>query len=142
MVKAVYDNLAEASPKNHFTVGIDDDVTHSSLKVDESFRLPEKSYRALFYGLGADGTVGANKNTIKIIGKETDNYAQGYFAYDSKKSGSLTISHLRFGEEIIQNRYLLSNANFVGCHNESFLERHDMLSQAEEGAVFLLNTSK
>lgn len=142
MVKAVYDNLASSSPKNHFTVGINDDETHSSLKVDESFHLPETSFRALFYGLGADGTVGANKNTIKIIGKETDNYAQGYFAYDSKKSGSLTISHLRFGEELIQNRYLLSNANFVACHNESFLERHDMLSQAEDGAVFLLNTSK
>lgn len=142
MVRAVYDNLASPSTKNHFTVGIDDDITYSNLKIDKSFRLPEKSFRALFYGLGADGTVGANKNTIKIIGKETDNYAQGYFAYDSKKSGSLTISHLRFGEEMIQNRYLLSDANFVACHNESFLERHDMLSQAEEGAIFLLNTSR
>jgi pyruvate-ferredoxin/flavodoxin oxidoreductase len=142
MVKAVYDNLAAASPKNHFTVGIDDDITHSSLKIDESFRLHDKSFRALFYGLGADGTVGANKNTIKIIGTETANYAQGYFAYDSKKSGSLTISHLRFGEEMIQNPYLLTDACFVACHNESFLERHDMLSQAEDGAVFLLNTSR
>lgn len=142
MVRAVYDNLASPSTKNHFTVGIDDDITYSNLKIDKSFRLPEKSFRALFYGLGADGTVGANKNTIKIIGKETDNYAQGYFAYDSKKSGSLTISHLRFGEEMIQNRYLLSDANFVACHNESFLERHDMLSQAEDGAIFLLNTSR
>ena len=95
--------MAHGSPKNHFTVGIDDDVTDSSLTVDESFRLADTSFRALFYGLGADGTVGANKNTIKIIGKETDNYAQGYFDYDSKKSGSLTISHLRFGEEAIQN---------------------------------------
>jgi pyruvate-ferredoxin/flavodoxin oxidoreductase len=142
MVKAVYDNLAAASPKNHFTVGIDDDITHSSLKIDESFRLHDESFRALFYGLGADGTVGANKNTIKIIGTETANYAQGYFAYDSKKSGSLTISHLRFGEEMIQNPYLLTDACFVACHNESFLERHDMLSQAEDGAVFLLNTSR
>lgn len=142
MVKAVYDNLAAKSPKNHFTVGIEDDVTFSSLKIDESFRLQETSFRALFYGLGADGTVGANKNTIKIIGTETDNYAQGYFAYDSKKSGSLTISHLRFGEEMIHNPYLLTDANFVACHNESFLVRHDMLSQAEEGAIFLLNTSR
>ena len=142
MVKAVYDNLIAPVPKNHFTVGIEDDVTKTSLKVDESFRLQEKSYRALFYGLGADGTVGANKNTIKIIGKETDNYAQGYFAYDSKKSGSLTISHLRFGMEMIKNPYLLNNANFVACHNESFLERHDMLSHAEEGSIFLLNTSQ
>ena len=142
MVKAVYDNLVEALPKNHFTIGIYDDVTNSSLIVDKSFRLEDKSYRALFYGLGADGTVGANKNTIKIIGTETANYAQGYFAYDSKKSGSMTTSHLRFGEEMIQNPYLLTDACFVACHNESFLERHDMLSQAEEGATFLLNTSK
>jgi pyruvate-ferredoxin/flavodoxin oxidoreductase len=142
MVKAVYDNLATASPKNHFTVGINDDVTNTSLTIDESFRLEDTSYRALFYGLGADGTVGANKNTIKIIGKETDNYAQGYFAYDSKKSGSMTTSHLRFGEEVIQNPYLLTDACFVACHNESFLERHDMLAQADEGATFLLNTSK
>lgn len=141
MVKAVYDNLAEASPKNHFTVGIIDDVTNSSLAVDESFRLEDESYRALFYGLGADGTVGANKNTIKIIGKETENYAQGYFAYDSKKSGSMTTSHLRFGEKSIRNPYLLTDASFVACHNESFLERHDMLSQAADGAIFLLNTS-
>jgi pyruvate-ferredoxin/flavodoxin oxidoreductase len=142
MVKAVYDNLAQASPKNHFTVGINDDVTNSSLAVDESFRLQDESYRALFYGLGADGTVGANKNTIKIIGKETENFAQGYFAYDSKKSGSMTTSHLRFGEKSIRNPYLLTDASFVACHNESFLERHDMLSQAADGATFLLNTSR
>lgn len=142
MVKAVYDNLAEPSPKNHFTVGIDDDVSNSSLKVDESFRLRDNSFRALFYGLGADGTVGANKNTIKIIGKETDNYAQGYFAYDSKKSGSMTISHLRFGKDTIHSPYLLSDASFVACHNESFLEKYDMLAQAEEGATFLLTTSR
>jgi pyruvate-ferredoxin/flavodoxin oxidoreductase len=142
MVKAVYDNLAEGQPKNHFTIGIEDDVTGSSLKVDNSFRLRDKDiYRALFYGLGADGTVGANKNTIKIIGSETDNYAQGYFAYDSKKSGSITISHLRFGSKMIQDPYLLSDANFVACHNATFLEKYDMLSPAEEGATFLLTTS-
>jgi pyruvate-ferredoxin/flavodoxin oxidoreductase len=126
---------------HHFTVGINDDVTESSLTVDESFRLEGRTFRALFYGLGADGTVGANKNTIKIIGTGTDNYAQGYFAYDSKKSGSVTTSHLRFGKEIIQSPYLLSDVNFVACRNPSFLEKYDMLSQAEEGAVFLLNTS-
>jgi pyruvate-ferredoxin/flavodoxin oxidoreductase len=142
MAKAVYDNLAGPSPKNHFTVGIDDDVTGSSLSVEESFRLKDKAFCALFYGLGADGTVGANKNTIKIIGKETENYAQGYFAYDSKKSGSMTISHLRFGKDAIHSPYLLSNAGFVACHNESFLEKYDMLAYAEEGATFLLTTSR
>jgi pyruvate-ferredoxin/flavodoxin oxidoreductase len=141
MVKAVFDNLSNAKPKNHFTVGINDDVSGTSLVVDESFQLKDKAYRALFYGLGADGTVGANKNTIKIIGGETDNYAQGYFAYDSKKSGSMTISHLRFGKDMIQNPYLLSDANFVACHNQSFLEKYDMLAQAEDGAIFLLTTS-
>ncbi len=141
MAKAVYDNLSAVSPKNHFTVGIEDDVMASSLKVDDSFRLADTSYRALFYGLGADGTVGANKNTIKIIGTETDNYAQGYFYYDAKKSGSLTTSHLRFGKDVIQNPYLLWDAYFVACHNMSFLEKYDMLSQAEEGATFLLTTS-
>ena len=140
MVKAVFDNLSPAAPKNHFTVGIDDDVTGTSLPVDESFRLGDKAFRALFYGLGADGTVGANKNTIKIIGGETDNFAQGYFAYDAKKSGSMTESHLRFGKDAIRNPYLLSDANFVACHNESFLEKYDMLAQAEEGAIFLLTT--
>lgn len=142
MVKAVFDNLAAAAPKNHFTVGINDDVTNTSLAVDESFHIKCNAFRALFYGLGADGTVGANKNTIKIIGGETDNYAQGYFAYDSKKSGSMTISHLRFGKDMIQNPYLLSDANFVACHNPSFLEKYDMLSPAEEGAIFLLTTSR
>lgn len=142
MVKAVFDNLSSAAPKNHFTVGINDDVTGASLPVDESFRLHDKAFRALFYGLGADGTVGANKNTIKIIGGETENYAQGYFAYDSKKSGSMTVSHLRFGKDAIRSPYLLSDANFVACHNETFLEKYDMLAQAEEGAVFLLTTAK
>lgn len=141
MAKAVYDNLTESIPKNHFTIGIDDDVTHSSLAFDESFRIEgKKVYRAMFYGLGADGTVGANKDAIKIIGTETDNYAQAYFIYDSKKSGSVTVSHLRFGKERIRSPYLLPNANFIACHNPSFLERIDMLSQADDGAIFLLTT--
>ncbi|MCL4477288.1 MAG: pyruvate:ferredoxin (flavodoxin) oxidoreductase [Nitrospirae bacterium] len=142
MAKAVLDNLSEARPKNHFTVGINDDVAGTSLGYDESFTVEGKgAYRAMFYGLGADGTVGANKNTIKIIGSETDNYAQGYFVYDSKKSGSITTSHLRFGKEKILNPYLLSKADFIACHNPSFLEKYDMLSRAEEGATFLLTTS-
>jgi pyruvate-ferredoxin/flavodoxin oxidoreductase len=142
MVKAVFDNLSKDQPKNHFTIGIEDDVTHTSIEYDKSFSLDERGvYRAMFYGLGSDGTVGANKNTIKIIGTETDNYAQGYFVYDSKKSGAITISHLRFGKEKIRNPYLLSKANFIACHNPSFLEKYDMLSNAEEGAIFLLTTS-
>ncbi len=143
MVKATFDNLAQGKPKNHFTIGINDDVTGTSLNYDESFTIEGKeAYRALFYGLGADGTVGANKNTIKIIGSETENYAQGYFVYDSKKSGSTTVSHLRFGKDRILNPYLVSKANFIACHNTSFLEKFDMLSNAEEGATFLLTTSK
>ncbi len=141
MVKAVFDNLSASSPKNHFTVGINDDVAGTSLAYDESFRTEGKGvFRALFYGLGSDGTVGANKNTIKIIGTETDNFAQGYFVYDSKKSGAITISHLRFGKEKIHNPYLVPAANFIACHNTSFLEKYDMLSKAEEGATFLLTT--
>ncbi|MFO0753831.1 MAG: pyruvate:ferredoxin (flavodoxin) oxidoreductase [Thermodesulfovibrionales bacterium] len=141
MAKAVFDNLAEERPKNHFTIGIDDDVTRSSLPYDDSFRVEgSATYRALFYGLGADGTVGANKDAIKIIGTETDNHAQAYFVYDSKKSGSVTVSHLRFGEDRIRSPYLLPDANFIACHNPSFLDRLDMLSQAAEGAVFLLTT--
>ena len=142
MVKGVFDNLSLAKPKNHFTVGINDDVAGTSLPYDDSFTVEGKgAYRAMFYGLGADGTVGANKNTIKIIGSETDNYAQGYFVYDSKKSGSITTSHLRFGKEKILNPYLLSKADFIACHNPSFLEKYDMLSRAENGATFLLTTS-
>ncbi len=141
MVKGVYDELAKAHPKNHFTIGIDDDVTHSSLKWDESFSTESpRTVRALFYGLGSDGTVGANKNSIKIIGSETPNYAQGYFVYDSKKSGSLTTSHLRFGPEPIRSTYLISRANFIACHQSEFLEKVDVLVAAEPGAVFLLNT--
>ncbi len=142
MVKAVYDNLAAAKPKNHFTVGINDDVTDTSLDYDPAFTLDEAGvFQAMFYGLGADGTVGANKNTIKIIGGETENNAQGYFVYDSKKSGAVTVSHLRFGKEEIHDPYLLSKANFIACHNPSFLEKYDMLANAVEGAVFLLTSA-
>ena len=124
MIKAVFDNLASAAPKNHFTVGINDDVSNSSLPFDPEFSTePANVVRALFYGLGADGTVGANKNSIKIIGEETNNYAQGYFVYDSKKSGSMTVSHLRFGPQPIRSTYLISSANFIACHLPGFLER-------------------
>ena len=141
MVKAVFDNLKQARPKNHFTVGINDDVTHTSLAYDGSFNIePKDVVRAMFYGLGSDGTVGANKNSIKIIGDETDNFAQGYFVYDSKKAGAITISHLRFGPRPIRATYLIGRANFVACHQFTFLERYDMLANAEPGSVFLLNT--
>jgi len=141
MVKAVFDNLAQATPRNHFTVGINDDVSHTSLPVDENFSTePDNVIRAMFYGLGADGTVGANKNSIKIIGEETPNFAQGYFVYDSKKSGSMTVSHLRFGPEPIRSTYLISKANFVACHLPVFLERYDMVRNLVPGGTFLLNT--
>src|SRR5581483_8583737 len=141
MVKAVYDNLKSAKPKEHFTVGIHDDVSHSSLDYDAEFSTePESVVRAMFYGLGADGTVGANKNSIKIIGENTDNYAQGYFVYDSKKSGAMTVSHLRFGPQPIRSTYLVSKANFIACHQWIFLDRYDMLSALVPGGVFLLNS--
>jgi pyruvate-ferredoxin/flavodoxin oxidoreductase len=141
MVKAVFDNLALARPKNHFTVGINDDVTHTSLAYEQNFSTETDSViRAMFYGLGSDGTVGANKNSIKIIGENTDNYAQGYFVYDSKKAGAITVSHLRFGPQPIRSAYLISRANFVACHQPNFLERFDMLSTLVEGGTFLLNT--
>ena len=141
MAKAVFDELRKERAINHFTVGIQDDVTHSSLEFDPQFSTEsEKTTRALFYGLGADGTVGANKNSIKIIGEDTDNFAQGYFVYDSKKSGSMTVSHLRFGPEPIRSSYLIERANFVACHQFAFLERMDVLSRAENGATFLLNS--
>jgi pyruvate-ferredoxin/flavodoxin oxidoreductase len=141
MVKGVYDELLKAHPKNHFTIGIKDDVCHTSLDYDPEYSTEAPgTVRALFYGLGADGTVGANKNSIKIIGEETDNYAQGYFVYDSKKSGSITTSHLRFGNKPIRSSYLITKANFVACHQFSFLERIDMLKLAEPGATFLLNS--
>jgi len=141
MIKGVFDEMAKPKPKNHFTVGIVDDITHTSLDYDPNFSTEDpKTIRALFYGLGADGTVGANKNSIKIIGEDTDNYAQGYFVYDSKKSGALTISHLRFGPEPIRSTYLIGRASFVACHQFSFLERLDVLKGAEPGATFLLNS--
>jgi pyruvate-ferredoxin/flavodoxin oxidoreductase len=141
MVKAVFDNLAAAQPKNHFTVGIQDDVSHTSLAFDPEFSTEsDQVIRAMFYGLGADGTVGANKNSIKIIGEGTDNYAQGYFVYDSKKSGSMTVSHLRFGPEPIRSTYLVTQAQFVACHQPVFLERYDMLKPLVRGGAFLLNT--
>jgi pyruvate-ferredoxin/flavodoxin oxidoreductase len=141
MVKGLYDEMAKDKPKNHFTVGINDDLTHSSIEYDSSFSIEgENTVRAVFFGLGADGTVGANKNSIKIIGEETDNYAQGYFVYDSKKSGAKTISHLRFGPDPINAPYLIEQANFVACHQFNFLEQINMLKYAQPGAVFLLNS--
>jgi pyruvate-ferredoxin/flavodoxin oxidoreductase len=141
MVKAVFDNLVAARPKNHFSVGIEDDVTNNSLEYDAEFSTEsDKVVRALFYGLGSDGTVGANKNSIKIIGENTDNYAQGYFVYDSKKAGAVTISHLRFGPKPIRSIYLVSKANFVACHQPIFLDRYDMLKDLVPGGTFLLNT--
>ncbi|EJW11923.1 Pyruvate-flavodoxin oxidoreductase [Rhodovulum sp. PH10] len=140
MAKAVFDELSSATPKNHFTVGIDDDVSHTSLAVDESFSTEHpKTVRALFYGLGSDGTVGANKNSIKIIGKYTPSWVQGYFVYDSKKAGSVTVSHLRFGPDPIRSTYLITRANFVACHQFQFMNRVDVLAHAEPGATFLLN---
>ncbi|MBN2507209.1 MAG: pyruvate:ferredoxin (flavodoxin) oxidoreductase [Verrucomicrobia bacterium] len=141
MVKAVFDNLQAAQPKTHFTVGIHDDVSHTSLDYDPEFSTEGGDViRAMFYGLGADGTVGANKNSIKIIGEGTGNYAQGYFVYDSRKSGSMTVSHLRFGPSEIRSTYLVSKANFVACHQPVFLERHDVIKPLVQGGTFLLNT--
>ncbi len=144
MIKGVFDELAKDQPKNNFTVGIVDDVSHTSLEQDKSFELEtvEGLTRAVFYGLGSDGTVSANKNTIKIIGEETDLFAQGYFVYDSKKAGAATVSHLRFSPEKIRSSYLIGDgeANFVACHQPGFLERFPMLNKAAEGAVFLLNS--
>ena len=142
MVGAIYKNLAAKTPKNHFTVGINDDVTGHSLPIDEFINAsPAGTSRCKFYGLGSDGTVGANKNSIKIIGDHTDMYAQGYFAYDSKKSGGLTISHLRFGKTPIKSAYLIDQADFVACHNQSYVTRYDMTGDIKEGGTFLLNTN-
>ena len=142
MVKAVFDNLELAQPKHHFTVGIIDDVSHSHLDVDTTFDIESTDVvRAMFYGLGADGTVGANKNTIKIIGGDPDYFAQGYFVYDSKKSGSQTESHLRFGHHPVNSPYLIQSANFVACHQATFVESTDMLAKAADNATFLLNTT-
>jgi pyruvate-ferredoxin/flavodoxin oxidoreductase len=141
MAASVFRELESAKPKNHFVVGINDDVTHKSLVVDESFSTEDpETVRAIFFGLGADGTVGANKNSIKIIGEGTGNFAQGYFVYDSKKSGAMTISHLRFGRKPIRASYLIECASFVACHQFAFLERIDVLGAAENGATFLLNS--
>jgi pyruvate-ferredoxin/flavodoxin oxidoreductase len=141
MVKAVFDEMTKPQPKNHFTVGINDDVSHTSLSYDPNFSVERDDVvRAIFYGLGADGTVGANKNSIKIIGEDTDNYAQGYFVYDSKKSGSTTTSHLRFGPRPIHSIYLIDRASFVACHQWFFLEKFDVLQSAISGSTFLLNS--
>ncbi len=141
MVKSVFDNLASGSPKNHFTVGIIDDVTNTSLDFDPSFKLDESGWtQALFFGLGADGTVGANKNSIKIIGENTDLSAQGYFVYDSKKSGAKTVSHLRFGHQPIRAPYLIEKADFIACHQFNFVDKEEMLAFAKPGAIFLLNS--
>ncbi len=142
MCKAVLDNMLLDKPMNHFIVGFEDDVTGKSLSFDENYMVPFNGYAAMFYGLGSDGTVGANKNSIKIIGDSTDNKVQAYFVYDSKKAGSMTTSHLRFGDEEIKNTYLISEneADFVACHNFSFLEKYDMLKNAKKGATFLLNS--
>jgi len=141
MAKAVFDNLSASEPKNHFCVGVDDDVTGSSLKYDASFNVDDPScYQAMFYGLGSDGTVGANKNSIKIIAEETDNFTQGYFVYDSKKAGSMTVSHLRFGKNPINSPYLITNADFLACHNFTFLEKYDIMNNVKVGGTFLLNS--
>ncbi len=141
MVKGVFDEMLKVEPKNHFTVGILDDVTHTSIPYDPSFSIESpETVRCVFWGIGADGTVGANKNSIKIIGEETENYAQGYFYSDSKKSGGVTLSHLRFGPKPIRAPYLISQAQFVACHQFSFLERFDVLKYAAPGGIFLLNS--
>jgi len=140
MVKRIFDELKAEKPKNHFTIGINDDITHTSLEMtEEAWDSSDDVFEGLFYGLGADGTVSANKNSIKIIGDNTDNYAQGYFVYDSKKSGATTVSHLRFGPNPIRSAYLIDKAEFIACHQFQFLNRLDMLKNAKEGATFLLN---
>ncbi|MFA6379118.1 MAG: pyruvate:ferredoxin (flavodoxin) oxidoreductase [Candidatus Omnitrophota bacterium] len=141
MAKGLFDEMSKKEPKNHFTLGINEDVTHTSIDFDASFSTENpKSVRAVFYGLGSDGTVGANHNSIKIIGENTPNYAQGYFVYDSKKSGSMTVSHLRFGPEPIHAPYLITRASFLACHQFVFLEKYDILRHVENGGVFLLNS--
>ena len=142
MAKAVLDELARDRPKRHFTVGIFDDVTSLSLPWDRDFRPPRPAgeVQAVFFGLGSDGTVGANKNSVKIIVDATDAFVQGYFVYDSKKSGAMTVSHLRFGPEPINSTYLVSDADFVACHHFGLLERVDILDLAKDGATFLLNS--
>lgn len=141
MIKGVYDEMKKSTPRRQFTVGINDDLTHLSIEYDPNFNIEKDNVvRAMFYGLGSDGTVGANKNSIKIIGENTPNYAQGYFVYDSKKAGTITVSHLRFGPDPIRLSCLIDSANFIACHQFVFLEKYDVLEMAKEGAVFLLNT--
>ncbi|MEG0830266.1 MAG: pyruvate:ferredoxin (flavodoxin) oxidoreductase [Anaerovoracaceae bacterium] len=140
MIHAIYDNLTKDAPKNNFTIGIEDDVMGTSLSYEDGLATePEGTIKCKFWGLGSDGTVGANKTAIKIIGDKTDLYAQGYFAYDSKKSGGVTISHLRFGEHPIQSTYLINQADFVACHNQAYLKQYDMLKDVKEDGTFLLN---
>ena len=141
MAKTVFDELKKPEPKRGFTIGITDDVSHTSLTVDPSFDIePPDMVRALFFGLGADGTVGANKNSTKILAADPNRHAQGYFVYDSKKSGSYTISHLRFGPRPIRAPYLLKSANFVGIHKFDFLYKLDTLAAAAPGATVLINS--
>ena len=141
MIKPIFEELAAARPKRHFTVGIYDDVTHLSLPIDGAFQLerPAGEVQAVFFGLGSDGTVGANKASVKIIGESTDLFVQGYFVYDSKKSGSITVSHLRFGPQPIRSTYLVEQADFVACHQFGMLGRTKVLESAKHGATFLLN---
>ncbi len=142
MIKGIFDHLKELTLKNHFTIGIDDDVTHMSLPFEPTALIePDNVNRAVFYGLGSDGTVGANKNSIKIIGEKTENFAQGYFVYDSRKAGAVTISHLRFSQEPIHSAYLIRKANFLACHQTEFLDQYTMLDKVIPGGTFLLNTS-
>jgi pyruvate-ferredoxin/flavodoxin oxidoreductase len=141
MAKAVFDELGSATPKNHFVVGITDDITGNYIAFDKSFSIErDDCFRGLFYGLGSDGTVSANKNSIKIISDKTDNYTQGYFSYDSKKAGTVTVSHLRFGKDPIRHPYLITKANFIACHNFSFVEKVDMLKNLQDGGIFLLTS--
>ena len=140
MVKAVYDELDKEKSKNHFTIGINDDVSHTSLEIGERLQTVKTTFNCMFYGLGSDGTVGANKNSIKIIGETTDNYVQGYFVYDSKKAGAQTVSHLRFGPKPIYSTYLIHKANFIACHQFNFIEKYDILKNIKKGGTFLLNS--
>ncbi len=139
MVKGIYDELLKKKPKNHFTVGINDDVGHTSLEIDHSFKVKSSTINCMFYGLGSDGTVGANKNSVKIIGQTTDNFVQGYFVYDSKKAGAQTISHLRFGPDPIYSSYLIDKADFIASHQFNFIEKYNMIADLKQGGTFLLN---
>lgn len=140
MVKAIYDELDKEHSKNHFTIGINDDVSNTSLEIGKRLQTVKSTFNCMFYGLGSDGTVGANKNSIKIIGETTDNYVQGYFVYDSKKAGAQTVSHLRFGPEPIYSTYLIHKADFIACHQFNFIEKYDLLKNIKKGGTFLLNS--